>query len=1101
MRTDPGLVYLREPKALIVENDDGWRRLRPPKEINNQDGHGSLLTVGFGAWPCPGHIVWMQDNTVEGLGTALAQAHVAVAFSFNELNEPHRILRILADDIILWDRMGGTCDQLPRDYWDGLELHEGSWDQEPSDLMLSILGEENTPGWPGLIYVVLNDFELKEFGNHMPVFEAIIANEFEAEPASGIFESSGDREANGLAPGWPGYGQYGWEADSREIYELVTTPQVFEYDPVEDETVQVSGFPIDGSNPWVALYDAAAVPPAERHVKEIVGLTHLDESEGFSWVVPLKGSRRFITCAYNSDPSLDGAEIMVVDPETGDLLVNYMMDDDEGNFFDPRSELKTGDGHHIVQGWTHFNIHDHADGFAIYNPADDAFQFVPWDSGVYDSLLSRTIWPGEAGEDYARWYWHVWDNDVGGTDDHIIYRIHVTTSGSVTTSEVYRFPKGGELYDFFSGTVVNGIAYNQDNNRLAISTSTHNDPSDWLSHDVRILNPDTSTIEETRPLVWGGRFADPRFRAVGSSGTWAQEGTLPSNEAFWGTFHDNIDDQYNACIMNLTTGDIRRWHSYQEADPIEFFGPGAEDGLILETSHDMVYWFHYGDGYWHYMGGPVARPRERDLQSLLREFSLRARYDDADIQFHDFDAYGPLGFPIQGYWIDSRTPILSCIQELSSYYGVRIVESERALKYRIPPKGTAFAPDWTLTEEDLIPSDNGDPPLTIQLVSDWDLPQAVHAVYADPEQAYTYGTLRDDVSEAVLNVFPVPSISSRRLETIDAPLILEKGRARRAANEFLSDANAAKEVLTFRVGPQALYIEPASLGTLTMNDGTIYTLLVEETEIEPSTWTMEVLTTRYAEEERVPVPEGEESEWAEDVTPPRVTTLTNHEIDEDVAFSVEIEGNETISTVTLVGGADVALFSVVGISITMAAKDWDAPTDANSDNVYEVRYTVTDGSGNVSAFYTLRVTVMSTSVTLVHLTLSANTIAENSIAGTVVGAILGAHPDATLIMVDNDGNRFKITGGNVVAGSVPTDYETPPTTREVTIRQTLIGVPNSPLDTVLTIDVTDVDEGGGGVDPDFASVVILVDATLIDPAGTDPDFADVVLQADNSEVP
>jgi len=90
------------------------------------------------------------------------------------------------------------------------------------------------------------------------------------------------------------------------------------------------------------------------------------------------------------------------------------------------------------------------------------------------------------------------------------------------------------------------------------------------------------------------------------------------------------------------------------------------------------------------------------------------------------------------------------------------------------------------------------------------------------------------------------------------------------------------------------------------------------------------------------------------------------------------------------------------------------------------------------------------------LTLSANTVAENSPANTVVGAIQNRTSGSTLTLI-NDGNaRFAISGTNLVTTSIPTDYETA-TSHSITIRETHPDA--APRDTSFTINVTNVLEG------------------------------------------
>lgn len=96
-------------------------------------------------------------------------------------------------------------------------------------------------------------------------------------------------------------------------------------------------------------------------------------------------------------------------------------------------------------------------------------------------------------------------------------------------------------------------------------------------------------------------------------------------------------------------------------------------------------------------------------------------------------------------------------------------------------------------------------------------------------------------------------------------------------------------------------------------------------------------------------------------------------------------------------------------------------------------------------------------VNLSPLTLAASTIAENSAAGTGVGAVLGKTAGSTLSLIGTAGNRFALSGTNIVAGATTTDFETV-ASHSITIRETLAEAVNSPRDTVLTITVTDVFE-------------------------------------------
>ncbi len=95
--------------------------------------------------------------------------------------------------------------------------------------------------------------------------------------------------------------------------------------------------------------------------------------------------------------------------------------------------------------------------------------------------------------------------------------------------------------------------------------------------------------------------------------------------------------------------------------------------------------------------------------------------------------------------------------------------------------------------------------------------------------------------------------------------------------------------------------------------------------------------------------------------------------------------------------------------------------------------------------------------TLPALSLSPASVAENSAPGVVIGAVQGRTTGSTLALANDAGGRFALSGGNIVAGLVATDFETA-SSHNITVRETLAGYANSPRDTVLAIAVTNVFE-------------------------------------------
>lgn len=94
-------------------------------------------------------------------------------------------------------------------------------------------------------------------------------------------------------------------------------------------------------------------------------------------------------------------------------------------------------------------------------------------------------------------------------------------------------------------------------------------------------------------------------------------------------------------------------------------------------------------------------------------------------------------------------------------------------------------------------------------------------------------------------------------------------------------------------------------------------------------------------------------------------------------------------------------------------------------------------------------------VTLVPLTLDADELQEAAAAGTHVGNVVGKAAGSTLTVLDDAGDKLALDGIAVEAGAVPTDYDNEQTL-DITIRETHPDATNSPLDTILTVNIIEI---------------------------------------------
>ncbi len=195
----------------------------------------------------------------------------------------------------------------------------------------------------------------------------------------------------------------------------------------------------------------------------------------------------------------------------------------------------------------------------------------------------------------------------------------------------------------------------------------------------------------------------------------------------------------------------------------------------------------------------------------------------------------------------------------------------------------------------------------------------------------------------------------------------------------------------------------------------------------------------------------------------------------------------TTLTYSIVGGADQAKFTLngsTGVLTFLSAPDFENPTDADADNVYEVTVEASDGSS--SDTQVISVTVSDVNEAPTDIALSNTSLPENAGADAVVGTLSGTDPDAgqsatltfSLPAGLSDNALFNISGTTLRA-TASFDYEVS-SSYAVTVRATdAVGLT---YDETFTITVSDVDEaptitsdGGGAV----AAVSVAENSTAV----------------------
>ncbi len=149
--------------------------------------------------------------------------------------------------------------------------------------------------------------------------------------------------------------------------------------------------------------------------------------------------------------------------------------------------------------------------------------------------------------------------------------------------------------------------------------------------------------------------------------------------------------------------------------------------------------------------------------------------------------------------------------------------------------------------------------------------------------------------------------------------------------------------------------------------------------------------------------------------------------------SADVDG--AAPSYSIAGGADAARFAIDAAAGTLrftAAPDFEAPSDADRDNVYQLVVAVADGNGGTD-LQSIAVAVTGVNEAPGNVLPSAVSLAEQAPAGTVVAIVTASDPDAgdlfTFTLVNDGAGRFVIdpaSGRLQVAPGARLDFESAP---------------------------------------------------------------------------
>ena len=213
-------------------------------------------------------------------------------------------------------------------------------------------------------------------------------------------------------------------------------------------------------------------------------------------------------------------------------------------------------------------------------------------------------------------------------------------------------------------------------------------------------------------------------------------------------------------------------------------------------------------------------------------------------------------------------------------------------------------------------------------------------------------------------------------------------------------------------------------------------------------------------------------------TSPATASVAESETLAYTALATDADG-DTLSY--SLSGTDAALFTIdptTGVVSFNNPPDFEAPSDANGDNVYDIIVTVSDNTGgttDMNQAVTITVTDVNeggANVAPVFSSPTSVSVAENQTSAYTAAATDADGDSLTYSLSGTDAALFTIdpTTG-VVSFNNPPDFEAPGSATDDNDYDIIVTASDGTSDTerAVTITVTDVNEGGANVAPVFSS--------------------------------
>lgn len=335
---------------------------------------------------------------------------------------------------------------------------------------------------------------------------------------------------------------------------------------------------------------------------------------------------------------------------------------------------------------------------------------------------------------------------------------------------------------------VRGWWKNLHHNRVAGTRSAT--PTDWVPQSKPILFTEFGCpavdLGTNQPNV----FVDPKssenalpYFSRGRRDDYGQRRYLQAMIGYWGDPARNpVSAIYGGAMVDTAnmfawTWDARPWPDFPNRSDV------WSDGL----NHRLGHWIS-------------GRLRTPALADVVSEICLASGLEDFDVS--------DLSGVVEGFVQDQERTARQTLQSLMLAFSIDAVESNGRLAFRHRDRPSSKI----LMVSDAVLNDRNAPAFDLTRHAEGDLPRAVQISYIQSERDYESGALEARTA----------GVGASRVETMQAPLVIDGGQAQAIADRWLAEARSGREGAKLSMGRASLALEPGDIVRVGGENGLLY---------------------------------------------------------------------------------------------------------------------------------------------------------------------------------------------------------------------------------------------------------------------------------------